>query len=61
MPGDELMLRHGGDTLHEPWESAGHVVRLSHDEIAVELYRSHCPVDLTYNFSVDFVWKGFKI
>ncbi len=59
--GDELMLRHGGGTLHETWESAGHVVRLSHDEIAVELYNSKCPVDLTHNFSVDFVWKGLSL
>jgi regulator of nonsense transcripts 1 len=60
VPGDELMLRHAGDSIHDAWESAGHVVRLSHDEIAVELYVGKCPVDLTYNFSVDFVWKGWK-
>lgn len=58
VPGDELKLRHGGDTLHEPWESVGQVVRLSHEEIAVELRNPKCPTDITYNFSVDFVWKA---
>jgi regulator of nonsense transcripts 1 len=58
VPGDELKLRHPGDSIHEAWESVGHVVRLSHEEIAVELRNARCPTDLSFNFSVDFVWKA---
>lgn len=58
VPGDELKLRHPGDAIHEPWESVGHVVRLSHEEIAVEMRSPKCPTDLSFNFTVDFVWKA---
>lgn len=51
------MLRHPGDSMHDAWESVGQVVRLSHEEIAVEVRNSRCPVDLSFNYTVDFVWK----
>ena len=44
-------LAHGGELGPE-------VVRLSHEEIAVELRSARCPTDLSFNFSVDFVWKA---
>jgi regulator of nonsense transcripts 1 len=59
VPGDELRLRHNGDATHAPWESAGHVIRLSNEEVALELRNGHgAPIDLFHNFIVDFVWKS---
>lgn len=59
VPGDELRLRHPGDGSHAAWNCVGHVVRLTNEEVALEL-RSNvgAPIDLTHGFSVDFVWKA---
>eukprot|EP00762_Andalucia_godoyi_P002687 ANDGO_03276.mRNA.1 Regulator of nonsense transcripts 1 homolog len=61
VPGDELKLRHQGDAAHDAWEAVGHIVRLtSTEEVALEIHSPHSPipVDLSSNFSVDFVWKS---
>jgi len=58
VPGDELRLRHNGDATHAPWESAGHVVRLVNEEVALELRNHQAPIDLVHHFIVDFVWKS---
>ncbi|EKM55248.1 uncharacterized protein PHACADRAFT_28301 [Phanerochaete carnosa HHB-10118-sp] len=59
--GDELRLKYTG-TLHKPWEGDGHVVKIPNnvsDEIGLELRRSEgVPVDITHNYTVDFVWKS---
>jgi regulator of nonsense transcripts 1 len=60
VPGDELRIRHSGDSTHQPWQCVGHVIKLTtNEEIALEL-RSNAgaPVDATHGFSVDFVWKS---
>jgi len=57
--GDELKLRFPGDINHIPWESMGHVVKLSAaDEVYLEMRSSSCPIDVNHGFSVDFVWKS---
>lgn len=59
--GDELRLKYTG-TLHKPWEGDGHVIKIPNnvsDEIGLELRRSEgVPVDITHNYTVDFVWKS---
>lgn len=60
VPGDELRLRHPGDSSHAAWNCVGHVVKLTNnEEVALEL-RSNAgaPIDLKTGFSVDFVWKS---
>lgn len=38
MAGDELRLRHPGDSSHAAWMSVGHVIRLTpQEEVALEL------------------------
>jgi len=59
--GDELRLKYKGDTLHKPWESAGHVVKVPNNlsgEVGVEIKRGDAPSDIQHGFSVDFVWKS---
>eukprot|EP00252_Welwitschia_mirabilis_P000533 TRINITY_DN10503_c0_g1_i5.p1 TRINITY_DN10503_c0_g1~~TRINITY_DN10503_c0_g1_i5.p1 ORF type:complete len:1206 (+),score=237.50 TRINITY_DN10503_c0_g1_i5:291-3908(+) len=60
VPGDELRLRYSGDVTHPPWQSVGHVIKLTaQEEVALELRASQgVPVDVVHNFSVDFVWKS---
>ena len=29
VPGDELKLRYAGDATHQPWQSVGHVVKIT--------------------------------
>ncbi|KAM0792340.1 ATP-dependent helicase NAM7 [Microbotryomycetes sp. NB124-2] len=59
--GDELRLRYHGE-MHKPWEGSGHVIKVPNnvsDEITIELRKNDgAPIDCTYNFSVDFVWKA---
>ncbi|KAF7799610.1 hypothetical protein EIP86_010848 [Pleurotus ostreatoroseus] len=59
--GDELRLKYTG-SLHKPWEGDGHVIKIPNnvsDEIGLELRRSEgVPVDVTHNYTVDFVWKS---
>lgn len=46
--------------MNKPWTCNGHVIKIaSTEEIALEL-RSNagCPIDQTFGFSVDFVWKS---
>jgi len=59
MTGDELNMKHPGDGMHAPWDCVGHVIKLTTDEVAVEL-RSNAgaPTTLSHGFSVDFVWKS---
>eukprot|EP01114_Cavostelium_apophysatum_P010426 TRINITY_DN2410_c0_g1_i4.p1 TRINITY_DN2410_c0_g1~~TRINITY_DN2410_c0_g1_i4.p1 ORF type:complete len:829 (-),score=214.57 TRINITY_DN2410_c0_g1_i4:196-2682(-) len=59
VPGDELRLRYNGDSTHSPWQCVGHVIKITNEEVALEL-RSNAgvPADLTHGFSVDFVWKS---
>ena len=34
VPGDELTLRYGGDSTHEPWACMGHVIKMTiNDEV----------------------------
>ncbi len=60
MPGDELRLRHPGDSAHPQWQCVGHVIKLTNnEEVALELRSNQgAPVDLNHGFSVDFVWKS---
>ena len=59
VPGDELRLRYPGDKIREPWESVGHIVKISTDEVSLELRQNiGCPIDISHGFSVDFVWKA---
>jgi len=37
VPGDELRLRHPGDSTHPPWQCVGHVIKLANEEVALEL------------------------
>ena len=59
--GDELLLKYRGE-LHPFWEGKGHVVKVPNnlsEEVGLELQRSDgAPVECTYNFEADFVWKG---
>ncbi|CAL1705459.1 unnamed protein product [Somion occarium] len=59
--GDELRLKYTG-SLHKPWEGDGHVIKIPNnisDEIGLELRRSEgVPIDVTHNFTADFVWKS---
>eukprot|EP01117_Protostelium_nocturnum_P011108 TRINITY_DN4034_c0_g1_i1.p1 TRINITY_DN4034_c0_g1~~TRINITY_DN4034_c0_g1_i1.p1 ORF type:complete len:688 (+),score=99.58 TRINITY_DN4034_c0_g1_i1:157-2220(+) len=58
VPGDELRLRYTGDSAH-PWACVGHVIKLSNEEVALELRNNQgIPIDQTHGFSVDFVWKS---
>ncbi|WCJ20723.1 hypothetical protein M5689_002938 [Euphorbia peplus] len=58
VPGDELRLRYNAS--HPPWQSVGHVIKLTaQEEVALELRASQgVPVDMNHGFSVDFVWKS---
>jgi regulator of nonsense transcripts 1 len=59
VPGDELKLRFVGDATHQPWQSVGHVVKITNEEVALELRSNQgAPVEATHGFSVDFVWKS---
>eukprot|EP01098_Paradermamoeba_levis_P007640 TRINITY_DN3174_c0_g1_i1.p1 TRINITY_DN3174_c0_g1~~TRINITY_DN3174_c0_g1_i1.p1 ORF type:complete len:673 (+),score=196.54 TRINITY_DN3174_c0_g1_i1:212-2020(+) len=60
VPGDELRLRHPGDSAHPPWQCVGHVIKLTNnEEVAIELRSNQgVSVDLINGFSVDFVWKS---
>ncbi|KAH8947378.1 hypothetical protein BDL97_11G037900 [Sphagnum fallax] len=60
VPGDELRLRYLGDGIHSGWQSVGHVIKLTaHEEVALELRANQgVPIDVSHNFSVDFVWKS---
>lgn len=60
VPGDELRLRYLGDGINKPWQCSGHVTKLTAtEEVGLEL-RSNAgvPLDQTYGFAVDFVWKS---
>lgn len=52
--GDELMLKHG------EWSSSGTVIKISaQEEMTIELRNpSGAPVDQTFGFLVEFVWKS---
>lgn len=54
VPGDELRLRHEG----QQWHSVGHVIKLTTDEVALEVRTPSAPTDMSHGFSVDFVWKS---
>lgn len=58
--GDELQLRHDGDSRHASWQARGSVVCLSaSEEVGIELkHGGDAPIDLNHNFSVDLVWKA---
>jgi len=59
VPGDELRLRYPGDASHPSWNCVGHVIKLTNEEVALELRSNQgAPTDVTHNFSVDFVWKS---
>ncbi|EPS67765.1 hypothetical protein M569_07005, partial [Genlisea aurea] len=60
VPGDELRLRYSGDAAHSPWQSVGHVIKLTaQEEVVLELSASQdIPVDVNHGFNVDFVWKS---
>jgi regulator of nonsense transcripts 1 len=62
VPGDELRLRYAGDSMRPAWQSVGHVIKLNivqNEEVALELRSSQgAPVDVSYPFSIDFVWKS---
>jgi regulator of nonsense transcripts 1 len=62
VPGDELRLRYAGDAVNPPWQCVGHVIKLHQtqiDEVALELRSNQgVPINVTYPFSVDFVWKS---
>lgn len=71
VPGDELRLRYPGDATHPQWQCVGHVIKImsiiwnnlssnnSDEEVSLELRSNQgVPVDVTHNFSVDFVWKS---
>eukprot|EP00850_Spirogloea_muscicola_P006406 SM000030S11415 [mRNA] locus=s30:550389:559550:- [translate_table: standard] len=60
VPGDELRLRFTGDSSHDPWQSVGHVIKLTAaEEVALELRSGQgVPLDCSHGFSVEFVWKA---
>mmetsp|Transcript_4499 Transcript_4499/g.6958 ORF Transcript_4499/g.6958 Transcript_4499/m.6958 type:complete len:1165 (+) Transcript_4499:182-3676(+) len=61
VPGDELRLRHAGDTTHPSWQCVGHVIKMvaANEEVAVELRNNQgVPTDLISGYVVDFVWKS---
>jgi regulator of nonsense transcripts 1 len=60
VPGDELRLKYSGDIDTKAWQCTGHVIKITPtEEIALELRsNSGCPLDQTFGFSVEFVWKS---
>lgn len=59
--GDELNLKYGGDAAgNAAWASTGTVIKISpSDEMTMELRTpAGAPVDQTFGFSVEFVWKS---
>ncbi|GFP56268.1 hypothetical protein ACSS6W_006510 [Trichoderma asperelloides] len=62
--GDEMRLRYTGE-LREPWEGVGYVIKIPNsqsDEVCLELRKTGndklVPIDLSHNFSADYVWKA---
>ncbi|KAH0532789.1 hypothetical protein TsFJ059_001428 [Trichoderma semiorbis] len=62
--GDEMRLRYTGE-LREEWEGVGYVIKIPNsqsDEVCLELRKTGndklVPIDLSHNFSADYVWKA---
>jgi regulator of nonsense transcripts 1 len=62
--GDEMRLKYKGD-LRPAWEGVGYVIKIPNnqsDEVTLELRKSGndkaVPIDVTTNFSADYVWKA---
>ncbi|KRZ35406.1 Regulator of nonsense transcripts 1 [Trichinella pseudospiralis] len=61
MAGDELRLNSNYDG--KVWRASGHVIKVPDnfgEEVGIELMNAHDapPPDVTYGYSVDFVWKS---
>ncbi|KRX44379.1 Regulator of nonsense transcripts 1 [Trichinella sp. T6] len=61
MTGDELRLNSNFDG--KVWRASGHVIKVPDnfgEEVGIELINAHDapPPDVTYGYSVDFVWKS---
>lgn len=59
--GDELRLRldaTGTRMYGRAWDGTGHVMWIRGSEVALEMKSNICPVDITEDYIVEYVWKS---
>ncbi len=63
MIGDELKLKldAGAARIYgRKWEGTGNVLRITENELALEMRSSNCPEEITDGYEVEYVWKAIS-